>query len=74
MRTKNHRIVTVSRMPITPQTIQEGKNDPRILNEGARVHPANSIAAKDNPIEIIRHMLELDIFSFLIMSRSLPME
>jgi hypothetical protein len=74
MRTKNHRIVTVSRMPINPQTIQEGKNDPRILNEGAREHPAKGIAAKDNPIEIIRHMLELDIFTFLIMLRSLPME
>jgi hypothetical protein len=74
MRTKSHRTATVSRMPIIPQTIQEGKNDPRILNEGAREHPANSIAPKDNPIGTIRHVLELDIFSFLIMSRSLSME
>ena len=27
-------------MPIMPQTIHAGKNDPRILNEGAREHPA----------------------------------
>jgi hypothetical protein len=74
MRTKNHRIVAVSRMPINPQTIQEGKNDPIILNERAREHPANSVAAKDHPIEIIRHMLRLNIFNFLLMSRSLPME
>jgi hypothetical protein len=30
-----------------PQPIHAGKNDPRILNEGAREHPAtNSIGAK----------------------------
>jgi hypothetical protein len=75
MRTKSHRTATVSRMPIIPQRIQEGKNDPRILSEGAREHPeASGIAAKDNPIETIRHMLELDIFNLLIMSRSLSME
>jgi hypothetical protein len=74
MRTKSHRTATVSRMPIIPQRIQEGKNDPRILSEGAREHPTKSTAAKDNPIEIVRHMLELDIFNLLIMSRSLSME
>ena len=37
-------------MPITPQTIHAGKNDPRILNEGAREHPAaNSAGANDAP-------------------------
>ena len=40
MRTKNMRTATASRMPITPQTIQCGKNDPRILKDGAREHPA----------------------------------
>jgi hypothetical protein len=76
MRTKNHRTATVSRMPITPQTIQEGKNDPRILNDGAREHPrVNSIAAKDTPMEIIRRILEpLDVFNLPIMSGPLPME
>jgi hypothetical protein len=76
MRTKNHRIVTVSRMPINPQTIQEGKNDPRILNEGAREHPAaNSIAANDSPIDVILCMLEpLDVFNLPIMSRPLRIE
>src|ERR1700678_1810647 len=50
MRTKNKRTPTVSTMPITPQTIHAGKNDPRILNEGAREHPAaNSVGANDAP-------------------------
>jgi hypothetical protein len=40
MCTKNKRTATVSTMPIKPQTIQAGKYDPRILNEGAREHPA----------------------------------
>src|ERR1700722_14575180 len=63
-RTKNHRIATVSRMPTIPQTIHEGKNDPRILNEGAREHPAaDSIAANETPI-VVRRMLEpLDVFN-----------
>jgi hypothetical protein len=76
MRTKNHRIVTVTRMPINPQTIQEGKNDPRILNEGAREHPAaNSITANDTPIDVILGILEpLDVFNLPIMSRPLRME
>jgi hypothetical protein len=76
MRTKNHRTATVSRMPINPQTIQEGKNDPRILNEGAREHPTvNSIAANDTPIDVIRRMLgSLDVFNLPIMSRPLAME
>jgi hypothetical protein len=50
IRTKKDRIATVSRIPITPQSIHDGKNDPRILNEGAREHPAvNSIAAEEIP-------------------------
>jgi hypothetical protein len=63
-------------MPINPQTIQEGKNDPRILNEGAREHPTvNSIAANDTPIDVIRRMLgSLDVFNLPIMSRPLAME
>jgi hypothetical protein len=63
-------------MPINPQTIQEGKNDPRILNDGAREHPTvNSSAAKDTPIEIIRRVLDpLDVFNLPIMSRPLPMQ
>jgi len=33
-----------------PQPIHAGKNDPRILKEGAREHPApNSVGAKDAP-------------------------
>jgi hypothetical protein len=76
MRTKTHRIVTVSRMPTNPQTIQEGKNDPRILNEGAREHPAaNSIAVNDTPIDVILRVLEpLDLFHLPIMSRPLCIE
>jgi hypothetical protein len=76
MRTKNHRIVTVSRMPIIPQTIHEGKNDPRILNEGAREHPAaNSIVANDSPIDVVLFILEpLDVFNLPIMSRPLRIE
>ena len=47
MRTKNNRATTVSTIPMTPHNIQEGKNDPRMLNEGAREHPAaHSSAAK----------------------------
>src|SRR5271168_992750 len=38
MRTKNRRTITASTMPITPQSIHEGKNEPRILNEGEREH------------------------------------
>jgi hypothetical protein len=42
-------------MPITPQTIHAGKNDPRILNEGAREHPAdNSAAANATPAAAVR--------------------
>jgi hypothetical protein len=72
---KNHRIATVRRMPIIPQRIQEGKNDPRILNEGAREHPTvNSIVVNDSPIDVIRLMLEpLEVFS-PIMSRLLRIE
>jgi hypothetical protein len=37
-------------MPAIPQPIQAGKNDPRILNEGAREHPAaNSVGADSAP-------------------------
>ena len=57
MYTKNKRTATASRMPITPQTIHAGKNDPRILNEGAREHPAaNSAAANDTPAAAVRFM------------------
>jgi hypothetical protein len=50
MRKKNKRTTEASRMPITPQTIQAGKNDPRILNVGAREHPvAKSVGANDAP-------------------------
>jgi hypothetical protein len=42
-------------MPITPQPIHAGKNDPRILNEGAREHPAvNSAGATDAPTTAVR--------------------
>jgi hypothetical protein len=38
-----------------PQPIQAGKNDPRILNEGAREHPAaNNGVANDAPIAAVR--------------------
>jgi hypothetical protein len=41
-----------------PQPIHAGKNDPRILNEGAREHPAaNSIGAKDAPTTAVRFTL-----------------
>jgi hypothetical protein len=75
-RTKNHRIATVSRMPTIPQTIHEGKNDPRILNDGAREHPApDSIAASETPIDVVRRMLEpLDVFNLPIMSGLLCIE
>jgi hypothetical protein len=44
-------------MPITPQTIHAGKNDPRILNDGAREHPAaKSAAANDPPAAAVRFM------------------
>ena len=40
-----------------PQPIHAGKNDPRILNEGAREHPAtNRVGAKDAPTEVARFM------------------
>jgi hypothetical protein len=35
-------------MPITPQTIHAGKNDPRILNVGAREHPAAKRTGADD--------------------------
>src|SRR6202453_4686326 len=55
MCTKNKRTATASRMPTTPQTIHAGKYDPRILNEGAREHPAaSSVPAKDAPITATR--------------------
>src|SRR5580658_9137492 len=55
MCTKNKRTATASRMPITPQPIHAGKNDPRILNEGAREHPtANSAGANDTPTAAVR--------------------
>jgi hypothetical protein len=75
-RTKNHRIATVNSMPINPQTIHEGKNDPRRLNEGAREHPAvNSIAANDAPIGIVRRMPKpLNVFNLTIMLRPLRIE
>jgi hypothetical protein len=42
-------------MPMTPQTIHAGKYDPRILNEGAREHPAaSSVPAKDAPVTAAR--------------------
>ena len=38
-----------------PQPIHAGKNDPRILNEGAREHPAaNNGVANDAPIAAVR--------------------
>ena len=38
-----------------PHTIHAGKYDPRMLNEGAREHPAISRApAKDAPVTVIR--------------------
>jgi len=76
IRTKTNRTATVSKMPTTPQTIQDGKNDPRILNEGAREHPVvNSIAANDTPSNIARSLLEpFGIFNLPIMSRSLYVE
>src|SRR5262245_37259774 len=36
-RTNSIRAPKASRMPTTPQRIQDGKNDPRMLKEGARV-------------------------------------
>src|ERR1700691_1604693 len=55
MCTKNKRTATASTIPITPQTIHAGKNDPRILNEGAREHPAaNSAGANDTPAAAVR--------------------
>src|ERR1035438_4553201 len=58
MRTKNKRTATASRIPITPQTIHAGKYDPRILNEGAREHPAiQRVPAKDVPVTVTRSSL-----------------
>src|SRR6516165_10910870 len=34
-RTNSIRVPKASRMPMTPQRIQDGKNDPRMLKEGA---------------------------------------
>lgn len=40
-----------------PQPIHAGKNDPRILNEGAREHPApNSAGTRDAPATVARLM------------------
>jgi hypothetical protein len=53
MRTNKNREPTVSKMPITPHNIHEGKNEPRILKEGAREHPASSsMAAKEGAARI----------------------
>src|SRR5215470_17352327 len=45
-RTNRIRAAKASRMPMTPQRIQDGKNDPRMFREGAREQPvSNTIAA-----------------------------
>src|SRR5262245_29215848 len=40
-RTKRIRTMAVSTMPMTPQRIHAGKNDPNRLKEGAREQPAD---------------------------------
>jgi hypothetical protein len=61
MRTKNNRAAAVSRIPRTPHKIQEGKNDPRILKVGARVHPAaNSMGAHEAAMAMARFMRRPD--------------
>src|SRR5215471_18713881 len=48
-RTNSTRAAKVSRMPTTPQRIQDGKNDPRMLKEGAREQPvSNTMTAMDD--------------------------
>ncbi len=55
---------------MSPHRIQAGKNDPRILNEGALEHPAaNSIAAEDAPMAAVWNTLgPAGVFNPLIMS------
>jgi hypothetical protein len=56
---------------MTPHNIHAGKNEPRILKDGAREHPAaNSIAVDEaTPISIPLARRMLDEFSFLVTLR-----
>src|SRR5262245_54526865 len=44
-RTNRIRAPKASRMPMTPQRIQDGKNDPRMFKEGAREQPVSNTIA-----------------------------
>src|SRR5271165_7050052 len=70
------RTTTVSNMPRTPQRIQAGKKEPRMLNEGAREQP--SAGSNHSPYRIAMAAPYLAGFAddcqFLFMSGSLPVQ
>src|SRR6516164_6631872 len=71
-RTNRIRTPTVSTMPMTPQRIQAGKNDPRMLKEGAREQPiSNTLAPIHNAAAAIRKRQPGDDGNFVFMSGDL---
>jgi hypothetical protein len=53
VRKKTYLTMAVRMMPITPHKIHAGKNEPRILNDGAREQPVcRNVAAITIPIEV----------------------
>jgi hypothetical protein len=76
VRTNTTRTPTASSMPRTPQRIQAGKNDPRMLKEGAREHPvADSIAAVHAPMAAIRNLPRpVEAFNLVFVSRGLRIQ
>ncbi len=69
-----NRVITASAMPMIPHRSQAGKNDPRMLNDGAREQPAsNDTAATQRLADAARRQNELaDVFIFI--SGRLPIE
>jgi len=67
IRTKKSRAATVRSMPIAPHNIHEGKNEPRILKDGAREHPA--IGTKAATAAIMAMDWKLNELNFLITLR-----
>ena len=63
-------------MPRTPQRIQAGKNEPRMLNEGAREQPSAGSNHSQYRIAVApRYLAALaDDCQFLFMSGSLPVQ
>jgi hypothetical protein len=76
MRTKNKRAATVSSMPMTPHNIHEGKNEPRILKEGMREHPANESIAAEQAATVTSRIRSqrLGEFKMLVILRPFGME